>query len=299
MSAADAEWPESPVVSRDEAPPELAPLEGLNGAATPLRAAIARARSARSVNGDRKEAISAERDRNAEQAADAGADPHQWEKMLGERKSLLISQRSRSCTPARPRTIDCIQQQQQKLDCSLEAREQELQAGARFLAGPDASSSATEATVTARQGQHIADVRASSLTAHSHELELQAVLDTVVEQENQLVMQRQQLEEEKNARAELQAKLAAAKKHTSTLEKTNQFLVGSRCECIPLRVARWASAAQAGSGSDAVDFHSTLASQLTRSLHARESALETGACLRCDLAVCTERLGDYDGWVRR
>ena len=289
MSAADAEWPESPVVSRDEAPPELAPLEGLNGAATPLRAAIARARSARSVNGDRKEAISAERDRNAEQAADAGADPHQWEKMLGERKSLLISQRSRSCTPARPRTIDCIQQQQQKLDCSLEAREQELQAVARFLAEP-ASSFVTEATFTARQGQQVADVRASSLTADSHEQELQAVLETVVEQKNQLVMQRQQLEEEKSARAELQAKLAAAKKHTSTLEKTNQFLVGSRCECIPLRVARWASAAQAGSGSDAVDVHSTLASQLTRSLHARESALETGAYLRCDLAVCTRGL---------
>ena len=289
MSAADAAWPESPVVSRDEAPPELAPLECLNGAATPLRAAIARARLARSVKGDRKEAISAERDPHAEQTADAGTDPLQWEKMLGEKKSLLIPRRSRSCTPGRPRTIDCIQQQQQKLDCSLEAREQELQAVARFLAEP-ASSFVTEATFTARQGQQVADVRASSLTADSHEQELQAVLETVVEQKNQLVMQRQQLEEEKSARAELQAKLAAAKKHTSTLEKTNQFLVGSRCECIPLRVARWASAAQAGSGSDAVDVHSTLASQLTRSLHARESALETGAYLRCDLAVCTRGL---------
>jgi len=64
--------------------------------------------------------------------------------------------------------------------------------------------------------------------------ELQAVLETVVD-----------LQDETSA---LRADLTDARRRCKSLEKANQWLVSSRCECVALRIQRWAARERDGGG---------------------------------------------------
>ena len=103
-------------------------------------------------------------------------------------------------------------------------------------------------------------VSTPSRALDTHEHELQAVLDTVLE-----------LQSETQA---LRTELAEARQRCRSLEKANQWLVASRCECVATRISRWGwheHHEDVRNGNDVVE--ASVASQLMRSLTAREKAL--------------------------
>jgi hypothetical protein len=86
----------------------------------------------------------------------------------------------------------------------------------------------------------------------------------------------------------LRTELAEARRRCKSLEKANQWLVSSRCECVAARISRWACQERRQDGRDgrgapsiggaapcgAPEIETSVASELMRSLTAREQALE-------------------------